>query len=435
MGSIRPLSVIYCRMPGGTMFRKFLRNPKPDTRPGILVVSAPKTASTFVHHVLSRTLDLRASDVWRCEGASRRMLTHEVDLARAAEIRATSKPGIARAHLLPNPNTLLFLERSAMRPIIIWRRIEDCVVSLREEWERQWLSNLERVSAEGHSLQFLGIVPGAFVRAFLQASETEQHDLVIDLAVPWYCRFRSGWREVAAGGKLSIASVCYEALARDELSAIQSLLRQLGESVPDEIVGSHIAAIKANRFAANTNVGRSGRGHGLLTDTQRARIRQIMIPFGAADRAREAELTPPRPAPAARDTLIRLATRELWNAANDLRAGHPDVAVAGYERVLAILGQDSAADAENRDGWQCRLQALYGLAAALGRLGGRDVERQAALHAALEVLERLRALNPNDAALAALANQISLTASQAVPPKEGTDVAPGGMLPGEAPSP
>jgi len=278
-------------------------------------------------------------------------------------------------------------------------------------------------------------VPGAFVRAFLQASATEQHDLVIDLAVPWYCRFRSGWREAAAGGKASIASVCYEALARDELTAIQSLLRQLGESIPDEIVGSHIAAIKADRFAANTNVGRSGRGHSLLTDSQRARIRQIMNPFGLADRAREPELTPPRTAPAARDTLIRVATRALWNADNDLRAGRPDVAVAGYERVLNILAQDSAAGAENRDGWQCRLQALCGLAAALERVGGRDAERQATLHSALEVLERLCALNPNDAALSALAHQISLAASQADPPQEGTDVAPGAVLPREAPSP
>jgi hypothetical protein len=133
--------------------------------------------------------------------------------------------------------------------------------------------------------------------------------------------------------------------------------------------------------------------------------------------------------------LIRVATRALWDADNDFRAGHCDVAVAGYQHALTILGQDPAASADNRDGLQCRLQALYGLAAALGRLGGRDAERQATLHSALEVLERLRALNPNDAALPAMANQISLAASQAVPPKERGDIARGLTLPWEAPSP
>jgi hypothetical protein len=385
------------------MFGKFLRNRKPDTRPGILVVSAPKTASTFVHHVLGRILDLHPVDIWRSDEATQRRLLDEVDLEQAARIRAIAKAGIARAHLLPNPNTLAFLERSAMRPVIVWRPIEDCVVSLRAEWERQWLSNFEQVAADGHSQQFLGIVPWAFVQTFLQATETQRHDLVIDLAVPWYCRFRSGWRGVEASRKLSVASVCYQALARDERNAVQSLLRQLGESVPDEIVGAHIAAVKADRFAANTNVGHGGSGHGPLTDAQRARIRQIMLPFGVANSSGAAALTPARVAPAARDTMIRLAARALWNADNDFRVGRSDVAVAGYERVLKILAQDPPADAASQDELQCRLQALCALAAALEALADRDAERQAALRSALEVLDRLRVLNPNDAALPALA--------------------------------
>jgi hypothetical protein len=160
-----------------------------------------------------------------------------------------------------------------------------------------------------------------------------------------------------------------------------------------------------------------------------------MIPFGVAASAPEPQVTEARVAPAARDNLIRLATRALWDADNDFRAGHAHVAVAGYERVLNILAQDPAADTENRDGLQCRLQALYALGVTLGQLSGQDAARQAALKSALEVLDRLRALNPTDAALPALANQISLAASQAVPLKERTDIARGLMLPWEAPSP
>jgi hypothetical protein len=116
--------------------------------------------------------------------------------------------------------------------------------------------------------------------------------------------------------------------------------------------------------------------------------------------------------------VILVATRTLWNADNDFRAGRCDVALAGYERVLNILAQDAAADAESRDQLQCRLQALYAIAATFERLTGRDAERRAALMSALEVLDRLRALHPNDAALSALASQISLA-------EAGSGIAPG----------
>jgi hypothetical protein len=247
--------------------------------PGIAVVSAPKTGSTFIYQLLCRILDLDPIAILRNDPAQLR-LTEEADLARAPQVRAMSKPGIAHAHLLPNANTLLFLERSSLLPVIIWRSIEDCVVSLREEWERQWLTEYEQVRAGGHSLQFLGIVPWIFVHTFLRRNKVEQHDLVIDLAVSWYCRFISGWRWLQNTRKALIASIDYESLARDELKAIQNLFQQIGMSVPDQMVSEHITVLKANRVLANINVGQIGRGNRLLTGGQKARIREIMVPFG-----------------------------------------------------------------------------------------------------------------------------------------------------------
>jgi hypothetical protein len=393
-------------------------------RPGIFVISAPKTASNFVRHVLRRILDLDPIDIRQNDAATRRRVTDEADLAQAARIRAKWKPGIAHVHLLPNPNTLLFLERSALRPVIVWRAIEDCVVSLREEWQQQWSTEFNQVATDGYSLQFLGIVPCAFVRTFLQASEEEQHDLVIDLAVSWYCRFISGWRDVEESRRLPVASIEYETLASDELNAIQNLLRQLDISVPDSIVREHIAEVKSHRLTANTNVGRSGRGHALLTDRQRTRIQQIMLPFGVADSDRVAAAARVRVVQDAQATAIQFAIRALWNADNDLRAGHIDSAAAGYGRVLEILDQDSPAEAENEDNLQCRFQALYALAKTHGRLAGRDAERLVALQSALDVLERLRALNPVDSALPTLAARISLARQPGGHADSGADGTP-----------
>jgi hypothetical protein len=403
------------------MFGALSKRRKPAARLGIAVVSAPKTASTFVKHVLCRILDLDPIDILRRDVATQRGLSEEADLALAPQIRRMSKPAIAHVHLLPNPNTLLFLERAALRPVIVWRPIEDCVVSLREEWERQWSSDFKQIAADGHSQQFLGIVPWAFVCTFLQASEEERHDLVIDLAVPWYCRFISGWRGVEESRKVPMASICYEVLAHDEVSAIQNLLRQLGLSVSEGVVGENIARVKANRIAANTSIGRPGRGHALLTDRQKTRIRQIMVPFGVADSGREAPVAPVRIPQDARATAIQLATRALWNADNDLRVGHTDSAVAGYGRVLELLDQDSAAEAENLDNLQCRFQAFYALAKTYERLPGKATERQVALRSALEVLERLSALNPVDLALPTLAARISLAANPAAVETAGVD--------------
>jgi hypothetical protein len=138
-----------------------------------------------------------------------------------------------------------------------------------------------------------------------------------------------------------------------------------------------------------------------------------MLPFGLADSDRVAAAARVRVLQDAQGTAIQLATRALWNADNDLRAGHMDSAVAGYGRVLEILDQDSPAETENKDNLQCRFQAFYALARTYGRLAGGDAERQVALQSALDVLERLRALNPVDSALPTLAARISLAANPA----------------------
>ena len=111
-----------------------------------------------------------------------------------------------------------------------------------------------------------------------------------------------------------------------------NLLRQLDISVPDSIVREHIAGVKSHRLAANTNVGRPGRGHALLTDRQKARIRQIMVPFGVADCGCEAAPASIRFPPAIAANAIRLATRTLWNADNDIRAGHAEQGSSGHHR-------------------------------------------------------------------------------------------------------
>ena len=73
----------------------FPRKYGPGRRPGIFVISAPKTASNFVRHVLRRILDLDPIDIRQHDAATRRRVTDEADLAQAARIRAKSMPAIA----------------------------------------------------------------------------------------------------------------------------------------------------------------------------------------------------------------------------------------------------------------------------------------------------------------------------------------------------
>jgi hypothetical protein len=244
---------------------------------GVAIISAPKSASTFLFRLIE---DVTGSFQWRriLQTIAGRALTPEADLFHAAAIRAQETPTVVREHLLANPNTLLFLEQSRLWPVILWRAIDDSIVSQAEEWERQWSRSREDIIRDGYHSQFLGAVPQVFIDNFMRADWTRRYDMTIDLALPWYCQFIAGWEAVRARNPRFGTFLSYDEIANDCVAAVTAILRAI-DLEPRVDVAETALELKTNRIHANFNIGRSGRGRELLTAGQRARIDRSRAAF------------------------------------------------------------------------------------------------------------------------------------------------------------
>lgn len=255
-------------------WRKFRLRQQPSTapsnsRPSVAIISAPKSASTFVFQLLQQLFHFEPVNVLQTDGG--RPVLPEADLGTAARIRESASPAIMMQHLAPNANTLRFLELSRMHPVIIWRDLEDSMVSLCEEWERQWNTLMQQIEADGFHLQFLGAVPLAFIKNFIQADQPERYDMTIDLALPWYCQFVSGWSLVRQRHPELATFLTFEQITQDEVETVRALVTTLG-ATPERDIATALAELKKDKQLANLNIGLSGRGQGTLTLQQRHKI-------------------------------------------------------------------------------------------------------------------------------------------------------------------
>jgi hypothetical protein len=245
---------------------------------GVAILSVPKSASTFLWRLLEH---VSGSFEYRSilQSAAGRALLPDADLFHAVAIRTSETPTVVREHLLANANTLLFLEQSRLWPVILRRDVDDALVSLAEEWERQWSRSRPQIEHDGYHAQFLGAVPCTFIDNFLRADWSARYDMTIDLALSWYGQFLAGWAAVRSRNPQFGTFLCYDDVAKDCVASVATILRAL-EVEPRLDIGRAAEQVKARREHANLNVGRSGRGRELLTASQRVRIERGLTSFG-----------------------------------------------------------------------------------------------------------------------------------------------------------
>lgn len=243
----------------------------------VAVISAPKSASTFAYELIRRVAGpFEAQTPFQSIGG--RSVLPELDLGAAQSIAAGEAPTIMHVHVLPNENTLSFLSKSGVRPLILWRAIDDAMVSLAEEWERQWKITRHIIEIDGSHLQFLGAVPLVFIDRFMRADWLHRYQMTIDLALPWYCKFIAGWRDAKSkiAGPCSFAS--YEELVSNPAEAAQRVVQELGLK-ERTCLSTAVDELLSDRTTSHITVGRAGRGRELLSESQRAQIERVWTAF------------------------------------------------------------------------------------------------------------------------------------------------------------
>lgn len=242
------------------------------------IFGAPKSASTFIWRVF---LELTGRQGGRYTLDNSGLGLHELDVDRIADQWRQNGAWISHSHVTASPYTLAVIARFDATSIVTVRNLLDTVVSLREEWLRQWQENSANLLPDGSgSVQFLGLVPITSVQHFMASSAKSQTDFVIETVCAWYARFIEGWRIAARKQPDKICLSAYEDLLEGEVAQLFRLAQFANLETTVERVEQACATVKGNKSLANYNIGKRGRGDKTLSSRQVHRVRTILEATG-----------------------------------------------------------------------------------------------------------------------------------------------------------
>lgn len=245
-------------------------NSTSEAASNIGIIALPRSSSTFTFRCLQRLVDYTPVSV--IHRYLHRPTLPEADIELAEKLMANESPFIFREHLALNENTLLFLQRTKIRPIVLTRRLDDAIVSLSEEWARQWQIGEAHVKQDGFHLQFCGAIPYPFVSAFLESGESQRLQMVINAALPWLSHFVQGWSWYLRRSPDFGILIDYDEILTDANAAMARAVSHLGLSFTERQIEEAARAVLADRQLSNFHIGKSGRGSDALSLSQRAQI-------------------------------------------------------------------------------------------------------------------------------------------------------------------
>ena len=253
-----------------------------ENRPlSIGIFGTPKSASTFVWRIF---LDLAGAPESRStfDQTKNHRGLHELDVNDIVRQRLLHGKWVSHSHITANPYTLNIVDRLQIISIVTVRNLLDCIVSLREEWLRQWNTPSGHILRDGSgSFQFVGLIPIESVRHFLASDSRAQLDFVIETTCEWYFRSIQGWRVAARARPERVCFSVYEDLVQDEAGQLHRLSQFAGLDESIERVELACTNVKRDVNFANINVGRPGRGRETLSPRQIDRIYAILDAVGA----------------------------------------------------------------------------------------------------------------------------------------------------------
>jgi hypothetical protein len=154
-----------------------------------------------------------------------------------------------------------------IRPLILVRRLDDCLVSLRDHLENESLETPTFTAPE----------------SFLSLERERQLDCLVDLAAPWYLDFLAGWRRACGRGEVEARWLTYESLTADPVAEIGACLgfHRIGRD--GEAIRATLDRLAADGRGTRLNVGVPGRGRESLGAAQQARLDRLCAHYPDLD--------------------------------------------------------------------------------------------------------------------------------------------------------
>ncbi len=219
----------------------------------IFIACFPKSGSTFLYKTL------HAVTGFEVESMTFRRKRNEQDMYLPTAADAARKNSVTQQHVRATQPNLKMLNEFNIRPVVLTRNIFDIVISLRDHFYKQGQNS-----------------PMLFVDdRFYELAESDQYDMIIDMALPWYFNFYVSWFEARRTQAIDLLWTSYEEVMADKAAAIRRILTFYSLPVNEAKVENILAEAEEKRKASRFNKGVSGRGTALLTDAQRDRVRAM----------------------------------------------------------------------------------------------------------------------------------------------------------------
>ena len=219
----------------------------------IFIACFPKSGSTFLYKTL------HAVTGFDVESMTFRRKRNEQDMYLPTAADAARKNSVTQQHVRATQPNLEMLNEFNIRPVVLTRNIYDIVISLRDHFYKQGQNS-----------------PMLFVDdRFYELAESDQYDMIIDLALPWYFNFYVSWFEAQRTKAIDLLWTSYEEVMTDKAAAIKRILSFYSLPANESKIERILAEAEEKRKASRFNKGVSGRGAALLSDVQRMRVRQM----------------------------------------------------------------------------------------------------------------------------------------------------------------
>lgn len=217
----------------------------------IFVACMPKSGSTFLTKNLSQLTGFEHTRL------TYKFERNEQELYLPKLVDNYSRQIVTQQHIKATGPNLHLFERFEIRPVVLVRNIYDVVLSIRDYLLKEAVYGFPGLYATEH---------------FRTMEEEEQHDFLIEFAVPWYFNFYASWFDATNDGRAQTIWLTYEELVEDWAAGIRSVLDFYGLPCSDEDIRLNLEALQRRRKETRLNKGVIGRGQTGLTDAQRKRI-------------------------------------------------------------------------------------------------------------------------------------------------------------------
>lgn len=233
---------------------------KRSAQPNILIACAPKSASTFLHSALIRSLGLPPACLfastldWNSAAihgsALREQEPDELSLIRNG---LNGRGYIAQHHSRCSPYLGMLLKTYKIRPIVTYRNLLDTMVSI-DDMVMEWRS---RPGTLDHGY-FSDALPANFERR----DRADRLMILADRLTAWFVQFYISWKKCEAAGYVNPLWISYEQDFLGDKAALAARIAAFAGIGDADIIAAALAD-KSDGKVRRVNKGIAGRGRDL----------------------------------------------------------------------------------------------------------------------------------------------------------------------------